>query len=69
MMRKHFLFMGALCAALWVVTLLAPAGAQVGAEVDATPVMGTDGTTHTLRDNIGKSWTVVAWYPKAATGG
>ncbi|HEY3997503.1 MAG TPA: hypothetical protein VGO93_01465 [Candidatus Xenobia bacterium] len=30
---------------------------------------GTDGKTHTMRENIGKSWTVVAWYPKAFTSG
>jgi peroxiredoxin Q/BCP len=51
--------------------LAGPAAAQVkiGSPAPATRLVGTDGKMHTLRDAIGKSWTIVAWYPKAHTSG
>lgn len=42
---------------------------KVGDPAPAIKVIGTDGKMHSLRDAVGKSWTVLAWYPKAATSG
>lgn len=42
---------------------------KVGDKVPSFRVLGTDGKMHNLREAIGKSWLVVAWYPKAATRG
>jgi len=39
---------------------------------DAAPgfsLPGSDGGTHTLKDHLGKRAVVIAWYPKAFTGG
>ena len=39
---------------------------------DAAPafsLQGSDGKTHTLEDHKGKSAVVIAWFPKAFTGG
>jgi peroxiredoxin Q/BCP len=30
---------------------------------------GSDGKTHTLADHVGKQAVVIAWFPKAFTGG
>jgi peroxiredoxin Q/BCP len=30
---------------------------------------GTDGKTHSLKDFVGKQAVVIAWFPKAKTGG
>ena len=49
--------------------------AQGGAELkvgDQAPnfsLRGSDGTMHTLAEHKGKSAVVVAWFPKAFTGG
>jgi peroxiredoxin Q/BCP len=32
-------------------------------------LMGSDGRVHSLRDHIGKRAVVLAWFPKAFTGG
>lgn len=39
---------------------------------DAAPAFsmaGSDGTTHTLAEHAGKQAVVLAWFPKAFTGG
>jgi len=49
----------------------APAAAEVK-EGDAAPAFelpGSDGKTHKLSDYVGKQAVVIAWYPKAFTGG
>jgi hypothetical protein len=49
----------------------APAGGELKAG-DAAPAFslpGSDGKTHQLSDHVGKEAVVVAWFPKAFTGG
>jgi peroxiredoxin Q/BCP len=58
----------------WTVGLMLLGGAASGAELkvgDAAPdftLAGTDGKTHRLSDLKGKT-VVLAWFPKAFTGG
>ena len=48
----------------------APAGGpQVGDAAPAFSLPGSDGATHTLADFAGKKAVVLAWFPKAFTGG
>ena len=42
---------------------------KVGDKAPDFKLVGTDGKTYTLADFRGKSAVVVAWYPKALTGG
>lgn len=42
---------------------------KVGDEAPAFALPGSDGKTYTLADFHGKQAVVVAWYPKAFTGG
>ena len=69
MLRRRFL---PLAASLAFAALYAlPAAAQVK-EGDAAPAFelpGSDGKTHKLADYVGKQAVVIAWYPKAFTGG
>ncbi len=60
--------LGTLCAALFVTT---PASAELKVG-DAAPdfkLEGSDGKTYSLADFKGKQAVVVAWFPKAFTGG
>ncbi len=41
----------------------------VGDQAPNFTLRGSDGTTHTLADYRGKSAVVLAWFPKAFTGG
>jgi thioredoxin-dependent peroxiredoxin len=52
-------------------TASAPAGAdlQVGDAAPAFSLVGSDGKTYTLGEFTGKKAVVVAWFPKAFTGG
>jgi peroxiredoxin Q/BCP len=45
------------------------AGPQVGDPAPAFSLPGSDGATHALADFKGKKAVVVAWFPKAFTGG
>jgi peroxiredoxin Q/BCP len=47
----------------------AAAGLQVGDQAPAFSMVGSDGKTYTLEQYKGKSAVVVAWFPKAFTGG
>jgi len=48
----------------------APAGGpQAGDAAPAFSLPGSDGATHTLADFTGKKAVVLAWFPKAFTGG
>src|SRR5689334_1405337 len=42
---------------------------KMGDEAPPFELKGTDGKTHKLADFKGKTAVVVAWYPKAKTGG
>jgi len=44
-------------------------GLNVGDKAPDFKLVGTDGHTYTLSHYKGKSWVVIAWYPKALTGG
>ncbi len=54
---------------LWRWRRRAPAGLQPGDAAPAFALPGSDGTTHALADFAGKKAVVVAWFPKAFTGG
>ena len=45
------------------------AGPQPGDAAPAFSLPGSDGATHTLADFRGKKAVVLAWFPKAFTGG
>jgi len=47
----------------------APVELKVGDMAPAFSAPGSDGTTHTLAESIGKRAVVLAWFPKAFTGG
>jgi len=42
---------------------------KVGDDAPAFELVGSDGNTYRLADFTGKKAVVVAWYPKAFTGG
>jgi thioredoxin-dependent peroxiredoxin len=64
---------------LWVLGLLAgcsaspappaPAGAEVGRPAPDFSLVGSDGKVHTLAEHRGQRAVVIAWFPKAFTGG
>ncbi len=48
----------------------APApGLAAGDPAPEFSMPGSDGKTHTLADHLGKEAVVIAWFPKAFTGG
>ena len=47
----------------------APAELKVGDMAPAFSAPGSDGKTHTLAESRGKQAVVLAWFPKAFTGG
>jgi len=58
--------------ALAVVLLAPPARAQelnVGDQAPDFTLEGTDGKTYTLSKDLKGRWLVLAWFPKAYTGG
>jgi peroxiredoxin Q/BCP len=71
-MRQSFRFLPVAIATLLLAT---PAPAQDPQELkvgDAAPdftLEGTDGKTYTLSKNLKGRWLVLAWFPKAYTGG
>ena len=46
-----------------------PAELKVGDMAPAFSAPGSDGKTHTLAESKGKQFVVLAWFPKAFTGG
>jgi peroxiredoxin Q/BCP len=46
-----------------------PAPIEVGSPAPAEKLRGTDGHMHSMRDEVGKKWLIVSWYPKAFTSG
>jgi len=68
MIRKLF----SLCTALGLAVAGSSASAadlKAGDEAPAFELPGSDGKTYKLADFKGKQAVVVAWYPKAFTGG
>jgi len=64
------LAVGAIVAALAAgVAAQQQGGVDVGHKAPEFKLVGTDGKTYTLTQFHGKSWVVIAWYPKALTGG
>ncbi len=47
----------------------APVELKVGDAAPAFSLPGSDGKTHSLSDSVGKRAIVLAWFPKAFTGG
>lgn len=47
----------------------APKALAAGDAAPAWKLPGSDGKTHSLADHAGKRVVVVAWFPKAFTGG
>ena len=41
----------------------------IGDQAPAFELMGSDGETHSLADHYGERVVVLAWFPKAFTGG
>ena len=64
---KKFLCLLAIC--LLVAGSVAAADLKVGDQAPNFELPGTDGKTYKLSDFNGKSTVVVAWFPKAFTGG
>ncbi len=46
-----------------------PVELKVGDVAPAFSLVGSDGKTHTLAESNGKRTVVLAWFPKAFTGG
>jgi peroxiredoxin Q/BCP len=46
-----------------------PVELKVGDMAPAFSAPGSDGKTHTLAESKGKRYVVLAWFPKAFTGG
>lgn len=61
----------AACLAVAGCFLLHPSGPglQPGAPAPDFALQGSDGKVHRLSDSLGKRAVVVAWFPKAFTGG
>ena len=68
-MKQFACVLGAAVVAAALVTPLTAAGdLQPGDKAPAFSVPGTDDKTHTLDQHKGQ-WVVLAWFPKAFTGG
>lgn len=65
---KRQSILAAMCVALCATTVRA-AELKVGDPAPAFSLVGTDGKTYKLEDFKGKQAVVVAWFPKAKTGG
>lgn len=46
-----------------------PAPLKAGDAAPAFDLLGSDGKRHTLADHVGRQAVVIAWFPKAFTGG
>ena len=58
-----------LCLVLAAAVAPARADLKAGDEAPAFSLQGSDGKVHTLADHKGKTAVVIAWFPKAFTGG
>jgi peroxiredoxin Q/BCP len=69
MMREMTAVLGAGLVLAGMTANLAAEEPKVGDKAPAFSLQGSDGKTHALSDYKGKSAAVVAWFPKAFTGG
>jgi peroxiredoxin Q/BCP len=65
---RRSLTLSAGAALLWAASISA-AELKVGDQAPPFSLQGTDGKTHALADYRGKSWVVLAWFPRADTPG
>lgn len=68
-MRKPLCLLAAASLSFVCITSLAAAELKVGDEAPAFSLPGSDGKTYALADYKGKQAVVLAWFPKAFTGG
>jgi peroxiredoxin Q/BCP len=69
-MKELVIVLALACLPFLLGTATAPAGtAKVGDPAPAFSLPGSDGMTHSLADFKGKKPVVIAWFPKAFTGG
>jgi peroxiredoxin Q/BCP len=69
MSSAGFALAGVALAAAVAMAQAPAAGPQAGDAAPAFSLPGSDGTTHTLAEFKGKKAVVLAWFPKAFTGG
>lgn len=58
----------------WLITMVLPGGGlaaelKPGDPAPSFALQGSDGKMHRLKDYVGKKAVVLAWFPKAFTGG
>ena len=68
-MKKSTIFLATLLIGTAGFTMNAQAELAAGDDAPEFSLQGSDGKTHKLSDYKGKQAVVVAWYPKAFTGG
>ena len=68
-MRQLMTFSAAIALALMGGNTVDAADLKSGDEAPAFEMKGSDGKTYKLADFKGKQAVVIAWYPKAFTGG
>ncbi len=68
-MKTKILFATLLSGAMCLMTGSAQAEVGVGDDAPEFKLVGSDGKTYSSADFKGKQAVVIAWYPKAFTGG
>jgi peroxiredoxin Q/BCP len=68
-MRASFIPLTTLFAGLLCLSNSAAAAPEVGDRAPGFSLKGSDGKTYSTADYKGKQAMVIAWYPKAFTGG
>ena len=68
-MKRRWLTTTLAAASLMIAGGLARAEVSVGDDAPKFEMVGSDGKTYTSADFKGKKAVVIAWYPKAVTGG
>jgi|TARA_B110000495_G_C23015385_1_gene601257 peroxiredoxin Q/BCP len=68
-MKTRLLITGLLLGAFCLGTSMSQAETAVGDQVPDFELVGSDGKTYSAKQFKGKKAFVIAWYPKAFTGG
>ncbi len=66
---KHFLFLTLFSGAIFAMSDSAHAELEVGDDAPPFKMVGSDGKTYSSEQFRGQQAVVIAWYPKAFTGG